>query len=71
MASKTKAMRQQEERIKQKIVDTYKRGMCDHNGGWIPPAKRGTAGKGSHYIAPITDRAEYRRNYNAIDWSRR
>lgn len=49
MGSKTKQMRDQEEVIKSHIVDRYKAGMCDHNGGFIPREKQGMAGKGSHY----------------------
>ena len=49
MGSKTKKMRDQEEKIKSHIVDRYRAGMCDHNGGFIPREKRGMAGKGSHF----------------------
>jgi len=45
----TKQMRDQEEAVKKKIVDGYKRGVCTHAGGHIPPEKRGMAGKGSHF----------------------
>ena len=35
--------------IKQKIVDGYRRGVCDHNGDTLPREKRGRNGKGSHF----------------------
>ena len=43
-----------EEPLKKLIVDGYRRGVCDHEGRDIPLAKRGMAGKGSHYIAQGT-----------------
>jgi hypothetical protein len=58
--------RAQEQVIKDKIVDGYKRGVCDHNGCHIPPEKRGMAGKGSRFIAKPTDKKAYDRNYKAI-----
>lgn len=36
MASKTQKMRAWEESIKQKIMDGYRRGVCNKNGGTIP-----------------------------------
>lgn len=38
------------EEIKQKIVDGYRRGVCDHNGDTLPKEKRGRNGKGSRFI---------------------
>ena len=53
-----------EEEIKRKIVDGYKRGVCDHNGVTIPRERRGMAGKGSHFTPPIS--RAYRDNYDRI-----
>ena len=36
--------------IKDKIVETYRRGVCDHNGNTLPKHKQGMAGKGCHFI---------------------
>ena len=36
--------------IKDKIVDAYRRGVCDHNGDTLPLEKRGRNGKGCHFI---------------------
>jgi hypothetical protein len=36
--------------IKDKIVETYRRGVCDHNGVTLPRHKWGMAGKGCHFI---------------------
>jgi hypothetical protein len=47
--------KQQEEAIKKKIVDGYRRGVCDHNGCHIPLDKRGMAGKGSHFVNLMAD----------------
>jgi len=58
--------RRQEEAVKQKIVEGYRRGVCNHNGGYMPPEKRGMAGKGSHYVAPLRDCKAYAKNYARI-----
>jgi len=63
----SKEARQQEEKIKQKIVDGYRRGVCDSEGHTIPKNKRGMSGKGSHFIAPTTE--QYRKNFDKIAWS--
>jgi hypothetical protein len=62
MASLTAGQRAAEEKIKAAIVDGCKRGVCDSNGGHIPPENRGMAGKGSHFIGTRPDE-QYRRNY--------
>ena len=36
--------------IKEKIVDTYRRGICDHNGVTLPKSQWGRNGKGCHFI---------------------
>ncbi len=54
-------------KIKDMIVNAYKRGVCDHNGETIPKSKRGMAGKGSHF-GPRLD-ANYGENYDQIKWS--
>jgi len=51
----SKEARAQEQVIKDKIVDGYRRGVCDHNGCTIPEGKRGMSGKGSRFIAQIKD----------------
>lgn len=56
------------ELIKKKIVDTYRRGVCDHNGNTIPKHKRGMSGKGCHFIHINTK--QYRDGYDKIDWSK-
>jgi len=56
------------EEIKKKIVDGYRRGVCNHNGGTIPKPKRGMAGKGSHFRPPTTQL--YRENFDTIEWSK-
>ena len=63
----SKEARQSEEKIKQKIVDGYRRGVCDHEGHTIPKGKRRKAGKGCHFVAPTTD--QFRENYDKIVWS--
>lgn len=40
-----------EEEIKNKIINGYRRGVCDENGKTMPRDKRGRSGKGSHFIA--------------------
>jgi hypothetical protein len=44
-------MHKNENEIKRLIVDTCRRGCCDHEGRDIPLGHRGRVGKGSHYIA--------------------
>ena len=55
------------QQIKEKIVETYRRGVCDKNGDTIPREHRGMAGKGSHFRPPKT-KAWYD-NFDLIDWS--
>ena len=62
--------RKSEEDIKQKIVDGYHRGVCDHNGNTIPIERRGMAGKGSHFSPNLIPTERYRQNYAKIDWSK-
>jgi hypothetical protein len=38
------------EAIKEKIVDGYRRGVCDHDGNTLPKEQRGRNGKGCHFI---------------------
>lgn len=64
MGSKTREMRRQEEVAKKKIVDGYRRGVCDANGKTLPRGRRGMAGKGSHFRPPVDD--TYRRRYREI-----
>ncbi len=68
MGSKTKAQRALEEDVKRKIVDGYRRGVCDAEGRTLPRRKWGAAGRGSRFRPPMSaaERAEYRRNYRAI-----
>lgn len=57
------------DKIKQAIVNGCRRGVCDHNGGYIPIEKMGQNGQGSHYIAMQRTKSEienYRRNYERI-----
>ena len=56
------------EAIKEKIVDTYRRGICDKNGNTIPREKRGMNGKGSAFRSGHCNDI-YRKNYDTIDWS--
>ena len=39
-----------EEEIKNKIVETCRRGVCDHNGNTLPKSQWGRNGKGCHFI---------------------
>jgi hypothetical protein len=39
----------QTKQIKDYLVKAYRRGVCDHNGGYVPPSQRGRNGKGSHF----------------------
>ncbi len=56
---------QNTEQIKKKIVDGYRRGVCDKNGDTIPKEKRGMNGKGSAFHSDYyTD--EYRENFDKI-----
>jgi len=64
-----KQAQRNEERIKRMIVDGYKRGVCTHDGGDIPMHRRGMAGKGSHFIAPVSEK--YRTNFDKIEWRHR
>lgn len=59
-----------EEAVKKKIVDGYKRGVCDHEGRHIDKSNRGQAGKGSHFLecTKITD--AYREGWDRI-WGKR
>ena len=50
------------EEIKQKIVSTYRRGVCDKDGNTLPKEKRGMNGKGSAFHSDYyTD--QYRDNF--------
>ncbi len=60
--------RKQTEKIKEAIVDTYRRGACTSDGGFIPEVQRGTAGRGSKFMPART--AAWYRNFAQIDWSR-
>jgi hypothetical protein len=60
----SKKARQQEEAIKRKIVDGYRRGVCTWEGNDIPQEKRGSAGKGSRFI--FRPNQAYRDNYDRI-----
>ena len=51
-----------EDDIKNKIVDGYRRGVCDSNGKTLKNASPG----GSCFM-PINE--EYRKNYDKIDWT--
>ncbi len=57
-------MHKNEELIKGKIVDAYKRGVCDSNGNTIPKHRRGMAGKGSHFRPAKSE--QYRQNYDRV-----
>ena len=63
----SKEARQQEENIKQKIMDGYRRDVCDSEGRTIPMGKRGMSGKGSHFMAPKTEL--YRKHFDQIVWA--
>jgi hypothetical protein len=55
-----------EEVIKKKIVDGYKRGVCDHTGKTIPQERRSRNWKGSHFMAAKTD--QWYENFDKIEW---
>ena len=46
--------------IKDKIVDAYRRGVCDHNGDTLPREKRGRTGKGCHFIGSALLKNDFR-----------
>jgi len=50
--------------VKSKIVDGYRRGVCDHEGQNIPKERRGSAGKGSRFRPAPSE--QYRQNYDRI-----
>ena len=52
------------EPVKNKIIDAYRRGVCDHNGVTLPKSRQGMAGKGSHF-RPRRSQAWYD-NYDRI-----
>lgn len=53
------------EAIKEKIVDGYRRGICDKNGNTLPKSKQGKNGKGSAFHNDYnTDK--FRQNYEEI-----
>jgi len=54
-----------EDEIKSKIVECYRRGVCDHEGRHIPEEHRGMAGKGSHF-SPHRPTTKYEENYVKI-----
>ena len=51
--------------IKEKIVETYRRGVCDKNGVTLPKEKWGRNGKGSAFHSSYYTEA-YRDNYEKI-----
>ncbi len=52
------------EEIKKKIVDTYRRGVCDKDGVTLPKSKWGRNGKGSAFGPPTS--STFRENYTKI-----
>ena len=56
------------EEIKEKIVASYKRGVCDKNGDTISKEKRGMSGQGSAFHNGHCNET-YRKNYDLINWS--
>jgi len=56
--------------IKNKIVETYRRGVCDKNGTTLPKHKWGMSGKGSAFMGKQYYNEKYRTNYDKIDWSK-
>jgi len=56
------------EEIKKKIVDAYRRGVCDSEGVTLPKEKQGRSGKGSHFRPARTQ--QYRDNFDKIVWSK-
>jgi hypothetical protein len=57
---------EQVSQIKDSIVRAYRRGECNHLGGWIPEHKRGMSGKGSHFAPKRNQR--YLDNFDKIQW---
>jgi hypothetical protein len=55
-----------EEPIKKKIVENYKRGKCDRNGKTYPKHRQGNAGKSDWSIQ--IDKEKFDENYDKIDW---
>jgi len=53
-----------EDDIKAKIVEGYKRGVCDKNGKTKPKHLQGGSYGGSSFMPPISE--EYRKNYVRI-----
>lgn len=53
--------------IKEKIVDTYRRGVCDKDGNTLPKSQWGRNGKGSAFIGRQSQR--FYNNYDLIDWN--
>ena len=56
--------------IKEKIVDTYRRGVCDKNGVTLPKHKQGMSGKGSAFMGKAYYIDKYRTNFDLIDWGK-
>lgn len=53
------------EAIKEKIVDGYRRGVCDSNGNTLPKSKQGKNGKGSAFHNDYNTE-QYRENHERI-----
>jgi hypothetical protein len=53
------------DKIKKAIIDGYRRGVCDSDGGYIPEYKMGRNGKGSHFISTKASEI-YKINYERI-----
>ena len=58
-----------EEAIKQKIVDTYRRGVCDKDGTTLPRSQWGRNGKGSAFTGRQYYNDQFCLRYDLIDWS--
>ncbi len=56
---------QNTENIKKKIVDGYRRGVCDKNGNTLPKSKQGQNGKGSAFHNDYNTE-QYRESYDQI-----
>mgnify|MGYP003151301726 FL=1 len=54
--------------IKEKIVETYRRGVCDKDGKTLPKSKWGRSGKGSAFMGKAYYNQKYRDNYDLIVW---
>ena len=59
--------RKNTDEVKEKIVNAYRRGVCDKEGKTLKGSRRGMAGKGSAFRPVKTE--QYLTNFDSIKWS--